>query len=104
MSVADDLLDIDFGEAADVDIGGLGDDFNLMSGYQEIIEHSDEETQTKKRFEVDDVRIFCFRQYCTTKIDLTQTTQNIITNYDKNALTMPYQGQSYFRINWPRIN
>jgi hypothetical protein len=63
MSVADDLLDIDFGEAADVDIGGLGDDFNLMSGYQEIIEHSDDETQTKKRFEVDDVRIFCFKQY-----------------------------------------
>ena len=65
MSVADDLLDIDFGEAADVDIGSLDNDFNLMSGYQEVTEHSDQETQRNTRpvkLEADNVRIFCSRQ------------------------------------------
>lgn len=45
MNFDGDLLDFDFCEAADVDIGGIGDDLDLMTGYSEI----------EKKPEIDDI-------------------------------------------------
>lgn len=34
MSIANDLMDIDFESAADVDIGSIDDNLDFMSGYE----------------------------------------------------------------------